>query len=49
LNARGDFDRATLQRESAIARDRYEQRGNIALGLACGAVVAAGIGFLLSE
>lgn len=48
-SARGDFDRATYQRESAQARDRYEQRGTIALGLACGAVVAAGIGLWLSH
>ena len=48
-NAHKDFHRAVYQRESALARDRYETRGNIALGLACGAVVAAAVGFLLSN
>jgi hypothetical protein len=47
--ARNDFDRAMYQRESALARDRYETRANIALGLACGAVTAAAVGLLLSS
>jgi Caspase domain len=44
-NARQDFDRAVYQRESAQARDRYEARANLALGLACGALVTAALGF----
>jgi hypothetical protein len=49
LDARGDFDRAIYQRESADARDRYQTRANIALGLACGALAATAVGFLLGS
>jgi hypothetical protein len=48
-SARKDFDQAVYQRQSAQAKDRYESRANIALGLACGAAVAIAVGFLLSS
>jgi hypothetical protein len=48
-NARQDFDRAMYQRDSALARDRYQTRANIALGLACGAAVAAAVGVWMSS
>jgi hypothetical protein len=47
-DARQDFDHAVYQRDSALARDRYESRGNIALGLAAGAIIAAAVGLWLS-
>jgi hypothetical protein len=47
LDARRDYQRTNLQRESASASDRYERAGTVAIGLAVTAAITTALGLVL--